>query len=44
VVPGCHDHALLLNAVEEARREQIDTPEAQNGLGCMSCHSIAARR
>ncbi len=24
-------------------KEQIDTPEAQNGLGCMSCHSIVHR-
>ena len=38
---GCHDHALLLNGRwEKPVREQIDTPEAQNGLGCMSCHSI----
>ncbi|MFL6447642.1 MAG: tetratricopeptide repeat protein [Bryobacteraceae bacterium] len=38
---GCHDHALLLNGRwERPVREQIDTPEAQNGLGCMSCHSI----
>jgi tetratricopeptide (TPR) repeat protein len=39
---GCHDHALLLNGRwEKPVREQIDTPEAQNGLGCMSCHSIS---
>ena len=39
---GCHDHALLLNGRwERPVKEQIDTPEAQNGLGCMSCHSIA---
>jgi Tetratricopeptide repeat/Cytochrome c554 and c-prime len=38
---GCHDHALLLNGRwERPVKEQIDTPEAQNGLGCMSCHSI----
>jgi len=39
---GCYDHALLLNGRwERPVKEQIDTPEAQNGLGCMSCHSIA---
>ena len=39
---GCHDHAVLLNGRwERPIKEQIDTPEAQNGLGCMSCHSIA---
>jgi tetratricopeptide (TPR) repeat protein len=38
---GCHDHALLLNGRwEKPVKDQIDTPEAQNGLGCMSCHSI----
>ncbi|HCC56460.1 MAG TPA: hypothetical protein DEQ47_04230 [Solibacterales bacterium] len=38
---GCHDHALLFNGSwEKPVKEQIDTPEAQNGLGCMSCHSI----
>ncbi len=38
---GCHDHAVLLNGRwERPIREQIDTPEAQNGLGCMSCHSV----
>jgi len=38
---GCHDHALLIDGKwEKPVREQIDTPEAQNGLGCMSCHSI----
>jgi len=40
---GCHDHALLLNGKwEKPVKEQIDTPEAQNGLGCMSCHSIVS--
>lgn len=40
---GCHDHAVLLNGKwEQPIREQIDTPEAQNGLGCMSCHSIVS--
>ena len=38
---GCHDHALLIDGKwKKPVREQIDTPEAQNGLGCMSCHSI----
>jgi len=40
---GCHDHALLLNGKwERPVKEQIDTEEAQNGLGCMSCHSIVS--
>lgn len=38
---GCHDHAVLFNGRwEKPIKEQIDTPEAQNGLGCLSCHSI----
>ncbi len=38
---GCHDHAVFFNGRwERPIKEQIDTPEAQNGLGCMSCHSI----
>ncbi len=40
---GCHDHAMLFSGrFERPAREQIDTPEAQNGLGCISCHSISA--
>jgi hypothetical protein len=40
---GCHDHAMLFSGrFERPAREQIDTPEAQNGLGCVSCHSITA--
>ena len=40
---GCHDHAMLFSGrFERPAREQIDTPEAQNGLGCVSCHSISA--
>jgi Flp pilus assembly protein TadD len=40
---GCHDHAVFFNGRwERPIKEQIDTPEAQNGLGCMSCHSITA--
>jgi tetratricopeptide (TPR) repeat protein len=38
---GCHDHAVFFNGRwERPMAQQIDTPEAQNGLGCMSCHSI----
>ena len=38
---GCHDHAVFFNGrFETPIKEQIDTPEAQAGLGCMSCHSI----
>jgi len=39
---ACHDHAVFFNGrFDRPIREQIDTPEAQNGLGCMSCHSIS---
>jgi tetratricopeptide (TPR) repeat protein len=38
---GCHDHAVLFNGrFDTPIREQIDTPEAQAGLACTSCHSI----
>jgi len=39
---GCHDHALVLAGKMQKQhiREIVDTPEAQNGLGCMSCHAI----
>ncbi len=38
---GCHDHAMFFNGrFERPIREQIDTPEAQAGLACTSCHSI----
>jgi len=38
---GCHDHAVFFNGrFDRPIREQIDTPEAQSGLGCMSCHAI----
>ncbi len=38
---GCHDHAVLFNGrFDQPIKEQIDSPEAQNGLGCTSCHSI----
>jgi Flp pilus assembly protein TadD len=38
---GCHDHAVFFNGrFDKPISEQIDTPEAQAGLGCMSCHAI----
>jgi Flp pilus assembly protein TadD len=38
---GCHDHAVFFNGrFERPISEQIDTEEAQAGLGCVSCHSI----
>ncbi len=39
---GCHDHALILPGKMQKQhiRKMVDTPEAQNGLGCMSCHAI----
>jgi len=38
---ACHDHAVFFNGrFEKPIKDQLDTPEAQNGLGCMSCHSI----
>jgi tetratricopeptide (TPR) repeat protein len=38
---GCHDHAVFFNGrFDRPIREQIDDPEAQAGLGCMSCHAI----
>ena len=38
---GCHDHAVFFNGrFDRPINEQIDTPEAQAGLGCMSCHAI----
>src|SRR5208283_3324170 len=37
----CHDHAVFFNGrFDRPIKEQIDTPEAQAGLGCMSCHAI----
>jgi tetratricopeptide (TPR) repeat protein len=39
---GCHDHAVFFNGRwEKPIKDQINTPEAQNGLGCVSCHSIS---
>ncbi|MCP5114791.1 MAG: hypothetical protein GY953_28515, partial [bacterium] len=38
---GCHDHAMLFSGkFDQPAIEQLDTPEAQAGLGCVSCHSI----
>jgi tetratricopeptide (TPR) repeat protein len=38
---GCHDHAVFFNGrFERPIKEQMDTPEAHNGLGCLSCHAI----
>ena len=38
---GCHDHAVFFNGrFDRPIREQVDTPEAQAGLGCTSCHAI----
>ena len=38
---GCHDHAVFFNGqFDRPIRDQINTPEAQAGLGCTSCHSI----
>ncbi len=38
---GCHDHAVFFNGrFDRPMKEQIDTPEAHAGLGCMSCHAI----
>jgi tetratricopeptide (TPR) repeat protein len=42
---GCHDHAVFFNGrFDRPIKDQIDTPEAQNGLGCTSCHSITSVR
>jgi Flp pilus assembly protein TadD len=39
---GCHDHAVFFNGrFDKPIKDQLDTPEAQNGLGCVSCHSIS---
>ena len=38
---GCHDHAVFFNGrFDRPIAEQIDTPEAQAGLACTSCHAI----
>ncbi|HVW83985.1 MAG TPA: tetratricopeptide repeat protein [Bryobacteraceae bacterium] len=38
---ACHDHAVFFNGrFDRPIKDQLETPEAQNGLGCVSCHSI----
>ena len=38
---GCHDHAVFFNGrFDRPIKEQIDTPEAQAGLACTSCHAV----
>jgi len=39
---GCHDPAVLYSGkMDTPIQQQIHTPEAQAGLGCVMCHSIA---
>jgi tetratricopeptide (TPR) repeat protein len=39
---GCHDPAVLYSGMMDTPIKQIiNTPEAQAGMGCMMCHSIA---
>lgn len=39
---GCHDHAVIFSGKwKKPMKEQIDTREAQTGLGCISCHAIS---
>ncbi len=39
---GCHDPAILYSGkMDTPIRQIVHTPEAQAGLGCMMCHSIA---
>jgi Flp pilus assembly protein TadD len=38
---GCHDQAVLLTGrMDVPIKEQITTPQAQAGIGCLVCHSI----
>ena len=38
---GCHDHAVFFNGrFDKPIKTQINTPEAQAGLSCTSCHAI----
>lgn len=38
---GCHDHAVLFSGKWDTPIiEQMDTPAAQAGLSCLSCHGI----
>ena len=39
---GCHDPAVLYaGKMDRPIKEFVHSPEAQAGLGCMMCHSIA---
>jgi Flp pilus assembly protein TadD len=39
---GCHDPAVLYSGMMDTPiRKIVHTPQAQAGLGCMMCHSIA---
>jgi cytochrome c-type biogenesis protein CcmH/NrfG len=39
---GCHDPAVLYSGkMDTPIKQMVHTPEAQAGLGCMMCHSIA---
>ena len=39
---GCHDPAVLYSGMMDTPiRQIVHTPQAQAGLGCMMCHSIA---
>jgi len=38
---GCHDPALLFSGrFDTPIKDQVDSPEAQAGMGCMMCHTI----
>jgi tetratricopeptide (TPR) repeat protein len=38
---GCHDQSVLLTGrMDTPIVQQIDTPQAQAGIGCLVCHSI----
>jgi tetratricopeptide (TPR) repeat protein len=38
---GCHDHAVFFNGrFDTPIKQQVNTPEAQAGLACTSCHAI----
>ena len=38
---GCHDQSILLTGrMDTPIVQQIDTPQAQAGIGCLVCHSI----
>lgn len=40
---GCHDHAVFFNGMMDTpAKEFINTPEAQAGLTCNSCHAVVA--